>query len=129
MRQRAAAELAAACTTAGRLWPRTGGPLTDLAGTAADLIGRDRDILGRSHRWAVTVDVAEVADHCARLGRRLLPEAAAPELATVGALAVAVERIAQTDPPTAIGAVMLDRLVPMPGDPLAAVQLTALDAL
>ena len=128
MRQRAAAELAAACTTAGRLWPHTGGPLTDLAGTAADLVGRDRDILGRSHRWAVTVEVAEVADHCARLGRRLLPEAAAPELATVGTLAVAIERIAQTDPPTAIGAVVLDRLVPMPGDPRAAVQLTALDA-
>src|SRR3954452_10646427 len=80
MRQRAAAELAAACTTAGRLWPHTGGPLTDLAGTAADLVGRDRDIMGRSHRWAVAVEVAEVADYCARLGRRLLPKAAAPEL-------------------------------------------------
>lgn len=128
MRQRAAAELAAACTTAGRLWPHTGGPLTDLAGTAADLIGRDRDIMGRSHRWAVTVELAEVADHCARLGRRLLPQAAAPELATVRESAVAVERIAQTEPPTAIGAVLLDRLVPMPGDPLAASQLTVLDA-
>ena len=50
MRQRAAGELAAACTTAGRLWPPTGGPLTDLAGTAADLVGRDRDSMGRSHR-------------------------------------------------------------------------------
>jgi hypothetical protein len=128
MRQRAAAELAAACTTAGRLWPPTGGPLTDLAGTAADLVGRDRDIMGRSHRWAVTVELAEVADHCARLGRRLLPQAAAPELATVGESAVAVERIAQTEPPTASGAVMLDRLVPMPGDSLAAAQLTVLDA-
>ncbi|SOC48584.1 hypothetical protein SAMN05660748_1286 [Blastococcus aggregatus] len=128
IRQRTAADLAAACTTAGRLWPHTGGPLTDLAGTAADLTGRDHALMGRSHRWAVTVEVAEVADHCARLGRRLLPQAAAPELATVGELAVAVERIAQTDPPTASGAVILDRLVPAAGDPRAAAQLTILDA-
>ena len=34
-RQRNATALAAACTTAGRLWPHGGGPLTDLAGAAA----------------------------------------------------------------------------------------------
>ena len=68
-RQHTATELAGACATVGRLWPHTGGPLTDLAGAAADLIGRDRSVLGRSHRWAATVEVAEVADHCARLGR------------------------------------------------------------
>jgi hypothetical protein len=128
MRQRTVTELAAACTTAGRLWPHTGGPLTDLAGTAADLIGRDRDIMGRSHRWAVTVEAAEVADHCARLGRRLLPQAAAPELATVGKLAVAVERDAQTDPPTATGAVILDRLVPVAATSREPSGVTALDA-
>src|SRR4051794_9074040 len=105
MRQRTVTELAAACTASSQLWPHTGGPLTDLAGAAADLVGRHRDIMGRSHRWAVTVEVAEVADHCAGLGRRVLPQAAAPELATVRELAVAVERIAQTEPPTAIGAV------------------------
>ncbi len=103
-RQRNVTALAAACTTAGRLWPHSGGPLTDLAGAAADLIGLDRSVMGRSHRWAATVEVAEVADHCARLGRRLLPEAAAPELVVVRQLAVTIERDAQADPPTAAGA-------------------------
>ena len=79
MRQRTVTELAAACAAAGGLWPHTGGPLTDLAGAAADLVGRDRAVMGRSHRWAVTVEVAEAADHCARLGRRVLPQAAAPK--------------------------------------------------
>ena len=46
--------------------------------------------------------MAEVADHCARLGRRLLPEAAAPELDVVRQLAVTIERDAQADPPTAV---------------------------
>ncbi|WP_242610939.1 hypothetical protein [Blastococcus saxobsidens] len=96
------------------MWPPNGGPLTDLAGAAADLIGRDRSVMGRSHRWAVTVEVAEVADHCARLGRRLLPEAAAPELDVVRQLAATIERDAQVDPPTAAGSVVLDRLVPVP---------------
>lgn len=127
-RQQIAADLAAACTIAGRLWPRTGGPLTDLTGVAADLVGRDRAIMGRSHRWAVTVELAEMADHCARLGHRLLPQAAVGELAAVRRLASAVERDAQTDPPTAHGAVILDRLVPMPGAPRRGSDVTALDA-
>ncbi|SDG04729.1 hypothetical protein SAMN05660662_0136 [Blastococcus aurantiacus] len=127
-RQRTTAELGAACLTAGRLWPHTGGPLTDLAGAAADLVGRDRDIMGRSHRWAVTVEVAEAADHCARLGRHVLPEAAAPELATVRELAVTVERIAQVEPPTASAFVVLDRLVAQPWTPGNASETTALDA-
>ncbi|SNS69544.1 hypothetical protein SAMN06893096_106247 [Geodermatophilus pulveris] len=128
MRQRTITDLAAACTTVGRLWPHTGGPLTDLAGAAADLVGRDRAIMGRSHRWAVSVELAEVADHSAGLAHRLLPQAAVDELATVRELAVVVEQLAQTDPPTAAGAAVLDRLVPMPGNPLAAAQLTVLDA-
>jgi hypothetical protein len=127
-RQQTVTELADACATAGRLWPRTGGPLTDLAGAAADLIGRDRVSMGRSDRWAVTVELAEVADHCAQLGRRLLPQGAAPELATIRKLAAAVERDAQTDPPTAAGCVVLDRLVPLPGPPSAGTEVTALDA-
>jgi hypothetical protein len=127
-RQQTATELADACATVGRLWPRTGGRLTDLAGAAADLIGRDRVSMGRSDRWAVTVELAEVADHCARLGRRLLPQGAAPELATIRKLAAAVERDAQVDPPTAAGFVVLDRLVPLPGPPSAETAVTALDA-
>jgi hypothetical protein len=114
-RQRTAAELAATCTAVGRLWPHTGGPLTDLAGAAADLIGRDRPVLGRSHRWAITVALAEVADHLAGLSHRLLPQAAVAEVTAVRRLAAAVEREAQTDPPTVIGAVVLDRLVRYPG--------------
>lgn len=116
-RQRNASALADASRTAGRLWPHSGGPLTDLAGAAADLIGRDRSVMGRSHRWAVTVDVAEVADHCARLGRRLLPEAAAPELDVVRQWAATIERDGQADPPTAAASVVLDRLVALPGPP------------
>jgi hypothetical protein len=127
-RQRNVTALAAACTTAGRLWPHSGGPLTDLAGAAADLTGRDRSVLGRSHRWAVTVEVAEVADHCARLGRRLLPEAAAPELDVVRQLAVTIERDAQADPPTAAGSVALERLVPVPGLSSGEAEMTVLDA-
>jgi hypothetical protein len=82
-RQRTATALGAACVTAGGLWPRTGGPLTDLAGAAADLVGRDRPVLGRGHRWAVTVELAEVTDHCARLASRLLPQAAVAEMSAV----------------------------------------------
>ncbi|UOY00002.1 hypothetical protein [Blastococcus sp. PRF04-17] len=133
-RQRAAALLGAACSTAGRLWPPTGGPLTDLAGAAADLIGRDRLIMGRSHRWAVTVAVAEAADHCAALARRLLPQAAVAELGAVRRLAATVERDALTDPPTPAAAALLDRLVPMPAPEggasvpdAAAALVTALD--
>lgn len=125
-RQRNASALAAACMTAGRLWPHSGGPLTDLAGAAADLIGRDRSVMGRSHRWATTVEVSEVADHCARLGRRLLPEAAAPELDVVRQLAATIERDAQADPPTAAASVVLDRLLPLPGPPSG--EVTVLDA-
>ncbi|MGY1684954.1 hypothetical protein ACI8AK_05125 [Geodermatophilus sp. SYSU D00867] len=127
-RQRTATELAGACVSAGRLWPRTGGPLTDLAGAAADLVGRDRAGMGRAHRWAVTVEVAEAADRCARSGRRQLPSAAAPELITVRRLAAAVERDAQADPPTAAGYAVLDRLVPLPGPPPGGTAVTALDA-
>ncbi|MGY1631890.1 hypothetical protein ACI784_09325 [Geodermatophilus sp. SYSU D01186] len=127
-RQTTATELAAACATAGRLWPRTGGPLTDLGGVAADLIGRERASMGRAHRWAVTVELAEVADHCAHLGRRLLPRSAAPELAFVRMIAAAVERDAQADPPTAEGTAVLDCLVPLPGPPSGATAGTALDA-
>ena len=127
-RQQTATELAGACVTVGWLWPRTGGPLTDLAGAAADLIGRDREVMGRSHRWAVTAELAEVADHCARLGRRLLPSAAAPELDVVRQLAAAVERDAQADPPTAAASVVLDRLVPLPGRPSGEAAVTVLDA-
>ncbi|MBB3084679.1 hypothetical protein [Geodermatophilus sabuli] len=127
-RQSTSTELADACATAGRLWPTTGGPLTDLAGAAADLIGRDRVSMGRAHRWAVTVELAEVADRCARLGRRLLPESAAPELAFVRMIAAAVERDAQIDPPNAEGAAVLDRLVPMPRPPSGETAVTALDA-
>jgi hypothetical protein len=127
-RQRNAAALAVASTTAGRLWPHSSGPLTDLAGAAADLVGRDRAIMGRSHRWAATVEVAEVADHCARLGRWLLPEAAAPELDVVRQWAAAIERDAQADPPTAPGSVVLDRLVPSPGPPSGGAEVTVLDA-
>ena len=127
-RQHTAVELGTACSTVGRLWPRTGGPLSDLAGVAADLVGRDRATMGRSHRWAVTVELAEVADHCARLGHRLGPQAAGRELAAVRRLAAAVERDAQTNPPTPPGAVVLDRLVPMPGVPRRGSDVTALDA-
>ena len=125
MRQRTVTELAAACATIGGLWPRTGGPLTDLAGAAADLIGRDRTVMGLSHRWSVTVEVAEAADHSARLAHRLLPQAAVAELTAVRNFAAVVERDAQTDPPTAAGAVILDRLVPIGATPRG---LTALDA-
>ncbi|CCG02433.1 conserved protein of unknown function [Blastococcus saxobsidens DD2] len=127
-RQQTAAQLTAACTTVGRLWPRTGGPLTDLAGAAADVIGRDRASMGRAHRWAVTVELAEAADHCARLAHRLLPHAAVAELAAVHRLAVAVERDAQGDPPTASGAAVLNRLVPVSGLPRAGERVTAVDA-
>ncbi|SNR79709.1 hypothetical protein [Blastococcus mobilis] len=127
-RQQTAAELAAACTTVGRLWPRTGGPLTDLAGVAADLIGRDRATMGRAHRWAVTVALAEAADHGARLAHRLLPQAAVAELAAVRRMAAAVERDAQADPPTASGAAVLDRLVPRPARPRRGEEPTAVDA-
>ncbi|RBY81530.1 hypothetical protein [Blastococcus sp. TF02A-26] len=127
-RQRTATTLATACTTAGQLWPHSDGPLTDLAGVAADLVGRDRAIMGRSHRWAVTVEVAEAADHCARLGRRLLPEGAAPELDVVRQSAAALERVAQTDPPTAADSVVLDRLIPLPGPPTGEAEVTVLDA-
>jgi hypothetical protein len=127
-RQRAATELAAACTTAGRLWPHSGGPLTDLAGAAADLIGRDRDATGRSHRWAVTVELAEAADTCAALGRQLLPHNAAPELAAVRTLTGTIERDAQADPPTTAGSVILDRLVPQAGTPRGPSEMTAPDA-
>jgi hypothetical protein len=71
----------------------------------------------RSQRWAVAVEVTEVVDRSARFARRSLPEAAAPELDAVRESAAAVERIAQTDPPTSAGFVFLDRLVPMPGTP------------
>jgi hypothetical protein len=127
-RQRTATELAESCTATGRLWPRTGGPLTDLAGAAADLIGRDRAAMGRRHRWTVTVELAVVADHCARLGRRLLPPEAAPELAFVRQSAADVERDAQADPPTADGYAVLDRLVPLPTPPPGGTRVTALDA-
>ena len=128
MRQRTATELAAACATVGGLWPHTGGPLTDLAGAAADLIGRDRAIMGRSHRWAVTVEVAEAVDHSARLAHRLLPQAAVAELTAVRRFAAVVERDAQTTPPTAIGAVILDRLIPVAVTPRGPSGVTALDA-
>ncbi|MGY1829032.1 hypothetical protein ACI8AA_01240 [Geodermatophilus sp. SYSU D01180] len=127
-RQRTATDLAQACATAGRLWPRTGGPLTDLAGAAADLVGRDRAVMGRAHRWAVTVELAAAADHCARLGRRMLPRAAAPELAFVRQSAADVERDAQTHPPTGDGSAVLDRLIPLPLPPPGGPQGTALDA-
>ncbi len=127
-RQRTATELAQACATAGRLWPRTGGPLTDLAGAAADLVGRDRAVMGRAHRWAVTVELAEVADHCAGGGRRLLPSAAAPELDFVHQSAADVERDAQADPPTADAYAVLDRLVPLSIPPPGGTQVTPLDA-
>ncbi|MGX5656837.1 hypothetical protein ACWKWC_18835 [Geodermatophilus nigrescens] len=127
-RQQAAAGLAGACTAAGGLWPRTGGPLTDLAGAAADLVGRDRDTMGRAHRWAVTVELAAVADHCALLGRRLLPPEAAPELLFVRQSAVDVERDAQARPPTGAGYAVLDRLVPLPSRPSGGGQGTPLDA-
>lgn len=127
-RQQTAADLAAACTTAGRLWPPTGGPLTDLAGATADLTGRDRAIMGRAHRWAVAVELAEAADHCARLAHRLVPQAAVAELTAVRRLAAAVERDAQADPPTASGAAVLDRLVPVSGVPRAGGELPAVDA-
>lgn len=127
-RQRTAITLAAACTTAGQLWPHSGGPLTDFAGAAADLVGRDRAIMGRSHRWAVTVEVAEVAETCARLGRWLLPEGAAPELDVVRQSAAALEREAQVDPPTAADSVVLDRLVPLPASPSGRAEVTVLDA-
>jgi hypothetical protein len=126
-RQRTVTELGAACTTAGRLWPPTRRPLTDLAGAAADLIGRDRAAMGRSHRWAVTVELAAAADHCARLGRRLQPQAAVAELAAICRLAAGVERDAQTDQPTAAGAVVLDRLVPLPAVPNPDSAVTAAD--
>lgn len=127
-RQQTTTDLGGACLTVGRLWPRTGGPLTDLAGAAADLIGRDRAIMGRAHRWAVTVEVADAADACAQLGRRLLPQTAAPELDTVRQWAAAVERDAQLDPPTTAGLMALDRLVPQPDATSGEAQLTALDA-
>ncbi|GAB3314444.1 hypothetical protein GCM10027451_29400 [Geodermatophilus aquaeductus] len=127
-RQQTAAGLAGACATAGGLWPRTGGPLTDLAGAAADLVGRHRGTMGRAHRWAVTVELAEVAEHCARLGRRLLPPEAAPELVFVRQSAADVERDAQASPPTADGCAVLDRLVPLPGAPPGGREVTALDA-
>jgi hypothetical protein len=129
LRQRTAVDLAAACTHIGGLWPHTGGPLTDLAGAAADLIGRDRALLGRDHRWAVTVELAEVADRTAVLGRRLLPQAAVAELTAVRRLALAVERDAQADPPTAVAAAMLDRIVPAPGPPSPAADAGAVDAV
>jgi hypothetical protein len=103
-RQQTTTDLGAACSSVGRLWPRTGGPLTDLAGAAADLVGRDRTIKGRAHRWAATVSLAEAADHCARLGNTLLPQAATAELGDVRRLAAAVERDALLDPPTAFRA-------------------------
>ena len=124
VRQRTAVDLGAACTTAGRLWPATGGPLTDLAGAAADLIGRERAHMGRSQRWTVTVALAEAADACARLGRRLLPDAAVAELSGVRRVAAAVERDAQIDPPSDY--TVLDRQVPDARSSAAA--LTALDA-
>jgi hypothetical protein len=127
-RQRTATELGAACATAGGLWPRTGGPLTDLAGAAADLVGRDRPVLGRAHRWAVTVELAEVADHSAGLASRLLPQAAVAEMAAVRRLAAAVERDALADPPTAVGVVVLDRLVPPPDPPHRDALPTAIEA-
>lgn len=127
-RQQTAVDLGAACTTAGRLWPPTGGPLTDLAGATADLTGRDRGIMGRAHRWAVTVELAEAADHCARLAHRLMPQAAVTELAAVRRLAAAVERDAQADPPTASGAAVLDRLVPVSGVPGVGEEPTVVDA-
>ncbi len=71
--------------------------------------------MGRSDRWVVTV---ELADHCARLGRRLLPHGAAPELATIRRLAAAVERDTQADPRTAEGRVVLDRPIPPPRPPV-----------
>jgi hypothetical protein len=128
MRQRTVTELATACATVGKLWPRTGGPLTDLAGAAADLIGRDRTVMGLSHRWSVTVEVAEAADHSARLAHRLLPQAAVVELTAVRNFAAVVERDAQTDPPTATGAVILDRLVPIGATSRGPSGVTALDA-
>ena len=127
-RQRNATALAVACTTAGQLWPHSGGPLADLAGAAADLTGRDRDAMGRSHRWAVTTELAEAADTCSLLGRRLLPWAAAPELDVVRQSATAIEREAQTEPPTAAGSAVLDRLVPLPGPPSGQAEVTGLDA-
>jgi hypothetical protein len=116
-RQHAVVQLGAACGTVGRLWPRTGGPLTDLAGAAADLIGRDHAVMGRAHRWAVTVELAEVTDHCAWRGQKLLPQAATAEFGAVRRLTAAIERDAQTDPPTAVGSAVLDRLVPVPAEP------------
>lgn len=127
-RQRAATKLGAACGTAGGLWPRTGGPLTDLAGAAADLVGRDRPVLGRAHRWAVTVELAQAAEHSARLASRLLPQAAMAEMAAVRRLAAAVERDASGNPPTAVGAVVLDRLVPPPDPPHRDAVPTAIEA-
>lgn len=116
-RQQTVTELGAACSTVGRLWPHTGGPLTDLAGAAADLVGHERLLMGRAQRWAVTVEVAAAADQCGELAQRLLPNAAVRELAAVRALAGAVERDAQSDPPATAAAAILDRLVPPPGPP------------
>lgn len=128
LRQDTSAELGAACIRAGALWPRTGGRLTDLTGATADAIGRDRAIMGRSHRWAATVELAARADHLAQLGHRLLPHAAVAEMAAIRRLAGAVEREAQADPPTPAGAVVLDRLVPLPAVPGSASNVTAADA-
>ncbi len=127
-RQRTATELGTACVTAGRLWPRTGGPLTDLAGAAADLVGRDHPVLGRAHRWAITVELGEAADLCARLASRLLPQAAVAEMSAVRRLATAVERDALVDPPTAASFVVLDRLVPPPDPPHRDAAPSAIDA-
>ncbi len=80
------------------------------------------------HRWATTIELAEAADHTARLGSRLLPQAAVAELTAVRRLAAAVERDALADPPAAAGFALLDRLVPSPGPPPPAVGATPLDA-
>lgn len=114
LRERLLAQLATACAEAATLmrWPHSG-PLTDLVGAAADVAGQARPVMDRFARWAVGVEFAATADHCARLGSRLVPAEAAPVLLWVRHVAGGVERVALTDPPTPAGRAILDRLVPM----------------
>jgi hypothetical protein len=127
-RQQSVTALARACTTAGDLWPRADGRLTDLAGAAADVVGRERADLGRAQRWAVAVELCAAADHTARAGSALLPRIAVPQLLAVRRRAVDVERRAQADPPTLTAAVALDRVVAAAADPRTALGAGSADA-
>jgi len=107
-----AKELSAACRAAGTLtWRHTGGELTDLMGAAADLAVTDALELGRGQRWAITVEFAAAADHCAALAQRGLRYKAF-DFGEVRRLAKSIERAAQLDPPTPLARAALDRLVP-----------------